>query len=187
MAEAAKKKSKMDTQAMMEVYRKLGTPGAPHKRLAKLAGTWTTRTKAWMEAHKPPMEGTGVCEQKMILDGRYLQQEYTGEMMGSPLTGINVLGYDNHSKKYVSTWIDSMSTGIYYFEGTASADGKTITQECSYDDPIRGPMEWRSVTRIVNDDTLEYEMFLTPKGGKEERMMEMTVLRKQRLKSARAA
>lgn len=187
MAEAAKKKSKVGTQAMMEVYRKLGTPGAPHKKLAKLEGAWSTKTRAWMDPDKPPMEGTGTCKQKMVLDGRYLQQEYKGKMMGSPFTGINLIGYDNHTKKYMSTWIDSMSTGIYYFEGTASADGKTITQECSYDDPVRGPMVWRSVTKIVNANTVQYEMYLTPKGGKEEKMMEMTVTRKRLSKSARAA
>ncbi len=178
MAKKEKQEGKMDPQAMMEVYKKLGTPSAPHKMLAKLAGTWTTRTKAWMEPDKPPMEGTGTCKQKMVLDGRYLQQEYKGKMMGSPFTGINLIGYDNHTKKYVSTWIDSMSTGIYYFEGTASANGKTITQKCSYDDPVRGPMVWRSVTKIVNDNTISYEMYLTPKGGKEDKMMEMTVTRK---------
>jgi len=179
MAKEKKQEGKMDMQAMMDVYKKLGTPGAPHKVLASMAGSWNTKTKAWMEPNKPPMESTGTCEQKMLLGGRYLQQEYNGEMMGSPFTGINLIGYDNHTKKYVSTWIDSMSTGIYYFEGTASADGKTITQESSYDDPVRGPMVWRSVTRIVDDNTLEYEMYLTPKGGKKEKMMEMTVTRKR--------
>ncbi len=179
MAKQKKQKGKMDMQAMMEVYKKVGTPGTPHKVLASLAGSWDTKTRAWMEPDKPPMEGTGTCEQKMLLDGRYLQQEYTGEMMGSPFTGINLIGYDNHTKKYVSTWIDSMSTGIYYFEGTASRDGKTITQESSYDDPVRGPTVWRSVTRIVDDNTLRYEMYLTSKGGKKEKMMEMTVTRKR--------
>lgn len=72
-----------------------------------------------------------------------------------------------------------MSTGIYYFEGTASANGKTITQESSYDDPVKGPTVWRSVTRIKDDNTLEYEMFLIPKRGKEEKVMEMTVTRKE--------
>ena len=178
MAKEKKQEGKMDMQAMMDVYKKVGTPGGPHKVLASMAGSWTTKTRAWMEPDKPPMEGTGTCEQKMLLDGRYLLQEYTGEMMGSPFTGINLIGYDNHTKKYVSIWVDSMSTGIYYFEGTASADGKIITQENSYDDPVRGPTVWRSVTRIVNDNILEYEMYLSSKGGKEEKMMEMTVTRK---------
>ncbi len=179
MAKEKTPKDKMDMQAMMEVYKKVGTPGDPHKRLASMVGSWTTKTKAWMEPDKPPMEGQGTCEQKMLLDGRYLQQEYTGDMMGEPFTGINLIGYDNHTKKYVSTWIDSMSTGIYYFEGTASPDGKTITQESRYDDPVRGPTTWQSITRIVDDNTLEYEMYLTSKGGKKEKMMEMTVTRKR--------
>jgi hypothetical protein len=181
MSEAAKKESKMDMQAMMEVYEKLAIPGAPHKGLAKLVGSWTTKTRAWCPTgpDNSPMESTGTCEQKMIFGGRYLKQEYSGEMMGNPFDGINLIGFDNHTKKYVSIWIDSMSTGIYYFEGTAGGDGKTITQECSYDDPIKGPSVWRSVTRVVDDNTLEFEMYLTPKGGDEEKMMEMTATRKR--------
>lgn len=179
MAQEKKQEGKMDAQAMMEVYQELAVPTAPHKMLAKLVGEWTTKTRAWMEPDKPPMEGTGACKQTMLLGGRYLQQDYTGEMMGNSFTGINLIAYDNHTKKYVSTWVDSMSTGIYYFEGKASPDGKTITQECSYDDPVKGPAVWRSVTKFVDESTLDYVMYLTPKGGKEEKMMEMTASRKQ--------
>ncbi len=173
----AKKEEKMDMQAVMEIMKKVGTPGAPHKLLEKLEGSWITKSKGWMEPGKPPMESSGTCEQKMILGGHYLRQEYTGDMMGMPFTGINILGYNNHTKKYESIWIDSMNTAIYFFEGTAGRDGRTITQECRYDDPVRGPSVWRSVTRIKDDNTQEFEMFLTPKGKKEEKMMEMTVTR----------
>lgn len=177
---AAKKQAfKVDMESMMETYRKLAVPGAPHKLLASLAGSWVTRSRARTEPGKPPMESIGTCEQKMILGGHYLQQEYAGDMMGEPFTGINLIGYDNHTGKYVSTWVDSMSTGIYYFAGTASADGRTITQESYYDDPVRGPVVWRSVTRLVDDNTMEYEMYITPKGGKEELEMEMTVTRQR--------
>jgi hypothetical protein len=175
----AKQEGKIDMQRIMEIYKKAGTPGEPHKLLAKLEGSWTTKTRGWMEPDKPPFDSTGTCEQKMVLDGHYLQQVYTGDMMGLPFSGINLLGYDNHTGKYVSVWLDSMSTAIYYFVGSASADGRTITQECSYDDPVRGPSVWRSVTRIRDNNTLEFEMFITPKGGKEEKMMEMTVARKE--------
>ncbi len=175
----AKREEKMDMQAVMEIYKKAGTPGEPHKLLAKLEGSWITTSRGWMEPGKPPVVSTGTCEQKMILDGHYLRQEYTGDMMGQPFTGINIVGYNNHTKKYESIWIDSMSTAVYLFEGTASRDGRTITQECRYDDPVRGPSVWRSVTRIKDDNTQEFEMFITPKGKKEEKMMEMTVSRKE--------
>ena len=170
---------KTDMQAMMEVYKKLATPGAPHKVLAGMAGSWITKVKACMEPGKAPVESTGTCEQNMILGGRFLQQEFTGEMMGSPFTGIGITGYDNHTRKFVSTWMDSMGTAILFFEGTASTDGKTITQECRYDDPIKGPMRWRSVTRIVDDHTHVFEMYGTDKSGKEEKMMEITYNRKR--------
>ncbi len=179
MAKAKSKKGKMDMEAVMKIYRKVGTPGAPHQRLARMEGNWITKTTASMGPDNPPMESKGTCKQKMILDGRFLQQEYTGDMMGTTFKGINLIGYDNHTKKYVSIWIDSMSTAIYYFEGTASRNGKTITQVSRYDDPARGPMTWRSVTRIVDDNTVVYEMYNKPRGGKEEKEMEMTLTRKK--------
>lgn len=175
----ATKEGKLDMQAIMEIYKKVGTPGEPHKLFTKLEGSWTTKSRAWMEPDKPPMESIGVCEQKLILDGHYLEQVYTGDMMGAPFTGICLLGYNNHTKKHESIWIDSMSTAIYFFEGTASADGKTITQFCNYDDPVKGPSVWRSVTKIKDDNAQEFEMYITPKGGKEEKMMEMTVTRRE--------
>ena len=71
-----------------------------------------------------------------------------------------------------------MGTGIYFFEGAASADGKTITQKSRYDDPIKGPMTWRSVTKIMDENTHLFEMFSTDRSGKEEKMMEITYSRK---------
>jgi len=176
---AGNQEGKKDMQAMMDVYKKLGTPGVPHKLLANMAGSWTAKIKSWCEPDKPPMESTGACEQKMVLGGRFLHQEFTGEMMGSPFAGIGLNGYDNHTKKYVSTWMDSMGTAILFFEGTAGPDGKTVIQESRYDDPVKGPMKWRSVTRIVDDNTHVFEMYGTEKSGKEEKMMEITYTRKR--------
>lgn len=178
MAKDKKPEKHMDPQAMMDVYTKLATPGEPHKQLASLAGSWTTTTKSWMEPDKPPMESTGSCEQKMLLGGRFLQQECTGDMMGQPFTGIGVIGYDNHTKKYVSTWMDSMGTGIFSMEGTASADGKTISEKGQYDDPIEGRMKLRAVWKIADGNTEIFEMYGTGKRGKEMKMMEIAYTRK---------
>ncbi len=173
-----KEEGKMDMQAMIEVYAKLATPGVPHKLLASLEGSWNAKVKAWMEPNGPPMESEGISEQKMLLGGRFLHQEFTGQMMGNPFTGIGITGYDNHTKKYVSTWLDSMGTATLVFEGTGSADGKTVTQEARYDDPIKGPVKWRSVTRLVDENTFSFEMYEADKSGREEKMMEITYTRK---------
>lgn len=178
MATERKPKAKLDQQAVMELYRQLGTPGEAHKLLAKMEGSWNTRTRSWTEPDQPPEESTGFCEQKMILGGRFLQQECTGQMMGNKFTGIGVTGFDNHTRKYVSTWIDSMGTALYVFEGPVNPDGRSFTQRCRYDDPVKGPMEWRSECRLVDDNTMAFEMYGTVLGGKEEKMMEMTYTRK---------
>lgn len=178
MAEEKKQEGKMDMEAMMEVYQKLAVPGAHHKALASRAGAWETRNRYWMEPDKPPMESTGACERKMLLDGRYLQEDFTGEMMGSPFTGIGITGYDNYARKYVTAWMDSMSTGIYLFEGTAGEDGRTITLESHFDDPVKGPMKLPCVVKLVDDNTEVFEMYMTDKNGNEERC-ETVYTRKQ--------
>jgi Protein of unknown function (DUF1579) len=178
-AKEKKHEKQVDPQAMMEEYKKLSTPGEPHKLLASLAGSWTTKTKEWMEPGKPPMESTGSVEMKTLLDGRYLQQEFSAEMMGQPYSGVGTTGYDNLRKKYVSSWIDTMGTGIFLMEGTGSADGKTITLKGQHDEMGGGIMTHRAVWKIIDNDNQTFEMFGTHKGGKEMKMMEITYTRKQ--------
>lgn len=170
----------MDHQAMMEAYTKLATPGEPHKQLASQAGSWATKTKSWMEPDKPPMESTGACDNTVLLDGRFLQQKCTGDMMGQPFTGIGVHGYDNATRKYVTTWIDSMGTGIFFMEGTGSADGKTVTLNGSHPDPMGGVMKHRAVWTFVDPNTQIFEMYGSgTQHGDEMKMMEITYKRKQ--------
>ena len=73
MATERKPEGKMDQEAVMDVYRKIGTPGKEHNLLSRMAGRWKTVTRSWNEPGKPPEESAGICEQKMILGGRFLQ------------------------------------------------------------------------------------------------------------------
>jgi hypothetical protein len=178
VAKEKKQEAKMDQQAMMEMYQKLATPGEPHKQLASLAGSWTTQTKEWMEPGKPPTESAGTCDFKMLLDGRFLQQEFTSEMMGQPFSGVGISAYDNLRKRYVTAWIDTMGTGIFMMEGTASADGKTITLRGQHDEPGGGHMMHRAVWKIVDGNTQTFDMYGTHKHGKEMKMLEIAYTRK---------
>jgi len=178
MAKGKKTEKPMDPQAMMEVYTKLAAPGEQHKQLASLAGSWTTKTKEWMEPNKPPVESTGSAEMKILLDGRFLQQELTGQMMGQPFSGIEITAYDNLLKRYVTSWMSTMGTGIFTMEGTASTDGKTITLKGQHAEPGGGYMKHRAIWKIVDSNTQTFDMYGTYPGGKEWKMMEMTYTRK---------
>jgi len=178
LAKDKKGEKPMDQQAMMELWKKLAMPGEPHKLFAGLAGNWTTTTKEWMEPGKPPTESTGTAEMKMLLDGRFLYQEYNSQMMGQPFSGIGIDAYDNMTKKYVTAWIDSMGTGIFMMEGTASADGKTITLKGSHPEPGGGKMTHRAVWKIVDNNSQTFDMYGAHHGGKETKMLEITYTRK---------
>ena len=174
-----RREGKMNMQEMMEMLKTLGTPGAPHKLLAGTEGSWAAQVKTWIDPTKQSIYSTGTAERRMILDGRFLREEITSNVMGIVFNGIGFTGYDNSTKKYVSAWMDSSSTGIHFFEGIASEDGKTITLESPYyDDPIRGPIKWHSVARIVAENSFLFELYSVDKKGKEEKMMEVTYTRK---------
>ncbi len=178
LAKDKKAEKPMDKEAMMELWKKLAVPGEPHKLFASLAGNWTTTTKEWMEPGKPPTESTGTADMKMLLDGRFLYQEYNGQMMGQPFSGIGIDAYDNMSKKYVTAWMDSMGTGIFLMEGTASADGKTITLKGSHPEPGGGKMTHRAIWKIVDSNTQTFEMYGAHGNAKEMKMMEIVYNRK---------
>jgi hypothetical protein len=165
---------------MMKAWAAYMTPGEPHARLAKLAGSWTTRTKSWMDPSQPPEETTGSCELRMVLGGRYLEQRFEGSMMGQPFSGIGYTGYDNIKKKYEGYWIDSGGTGMFIMSGTRDAAAKKTTYTGSMLDPATGKkVAMKSVDTEVDDDHFNFEMWASGPDGKMAKVMEMTYTRKK--------
>lgn len=165
---------------MMKSWVAYATPGAPHKALEGLAGSWTVATKYWMAPGAPPIEAAGTSENKMILGGRYLEQRYESTMMGQPFSGIGVTGYDNYKKRFVGSWVDSMGTGILTNSGTADKTGKKITFWGSMDDPHeKRTMKAKSVVTIVDADHHTYEAWHALPDGKMTKDLEIHYTRKK--------
>ena len=167
-----------EQMAEMEAYMKAGTPGAPHEALSSTTGSYDLMIKSWQEPGGPAMEETGTATRTMGLNGRVLMEDVTASMMGMTFTGRGMMGYDNVSGKYWSTWTDSMSTGLMVSEGTCDAH-----QACSFtgswNDPIKkGPVTMRMTTRWTSPTTQIFEMHGPGKDGKEMKMMEMTYTKK---------
>ena len=100
---AAEKAPSAEQQAMIDAWKKAGEVGPAHGRLKAMAGNFDTTTRVRMKPGAPPQESKGKSEHKLVFDGRFLQQEFKGSMMGQPFTGIGVTGYDNTRKKYVGS------------------------------------------------------------------------------------
>ncbi|HET6202340.1 MAG TPA: DUF1579 domain-containing protein [Planctomycetota bacterium] len=164
---------------MMAAWKKAGAVNENHRLLEPLAGEWTETTKMYMDPSAPPMESTGTYSGRMIFGGRFLAMEHRGKMMEEPMEGRMTLGYDNLKKRYVSTWIDSMSTGIYVSEGTYDAGTKTLTLTGEMDDPMTGgKTKYRGVWRVGEKDRTYFEWYDT-REGKETKSWETVYTRKK--------
>lgn len=160
-----------EMQAMMEAFEKAGTPGEPHELLAKTAGTWKVTMKMWMEPGAEPTVNDGTAVREMIMDGRYLEERFTGTVMGQLFNGRGVTGYNNITGKYWGTWIDSMSTGVMVSEG--EREGDTMVFIGTYSDPMGGPpVKMRMVSTMEGDDKEVVEMYESH-GGEEAKTMEL--------------
>lgn len=179
---AADKGQAMDPKMMetMKKYQAAGTPGEPHKVLSNLAGKWKTSSKMWHKPDAPAETSKGTANFKMILGGRWLQQEFKGTAMGQPYQGMGLVGYDNVKGKYESTWYDSMSTGLMTAEGDYNPATKTLTDKGSASCPISADktQEFRSDWQMVDKNKMVFSMFgAAPEGGPEFKMMEITYTR----------
>lgn len=167
-------------QAEMEAMMKAATPGDAHKKLNAMAGTFNADVKMWMQPGAPPAGGAGVAENSWALDGRFLEQHFTGNFMGMPFTGMGFTGYDNIKKKYVGAWMDTMTTSMMISSGTANADGKSYTFTSTMDDPMTGKSSpVKETVTIVDDDHHTLEMWGAAPDGKMFKMMEIAYTRKK--------
>ena len=164
-------------QAEMEAYMKAGAIGQQHEMMANQVGTFDVAIKSWMDPATPPVESKGVAIRTLHMGGRILHEEFQGDMMGTPFTGLSRGGYDNVSGKWWSTWTDSMSTGIMLSEGDCD-ESHTCTYIGTYNDPVKGgPVTNRYVVKSISPDEQYFEMFGPGHDGNEVKMMEMVYTR----------
>lgn len=149
-----------------------------HEELAKWVGKYDTVTKVWQEGGEA-MESKGTAEFEAVMDGRYIKQDFKGEMMGQNFTGTGFTGYDSAAKKFESVWMDSMGTSITYFAGTSKDGGKTIESKGDMSDMEGGVMKVRMTTETKSADVYVMTMYGTMKDGKEHKFLEVTYTRKK--------
>lgn len=166
-------------KAAMEMMAKAAAVGPEHKKLEPMAGTFTTTVTSWMAPGKPPAVSKGTSTNTFILGGRFLQQTFEGNFMGQPFHGLGYTGYDNIKKKYVGSWMDSMSTGMMLSSG--SMDGANSWKFTgTMGDPMSGkdsPVE-EKVT-VVDKDHHTFEMWSPGPDGKMFKVMEIKYARKK--------
>jgi hypothetical protein len=191
--DAAKPKdASMDEAAMMAMYMEMAQPGEDHKIIQQFAGQWQAEMQMWMDpAQKEPRVSKGTLEVTPLHGGRYVRGEFKGtfdmpgpdgKMQSMPFTGTMLWGYNNVEKRYESTWMDSMSTGIMMSTGQASADGKSVESRAEFRMP--GPdgkmatYKQRELVTMHSPDRYTMQMWHSgPMHEGEMKVMEITYTR----------
>ncbi|PRD40992.1 hypothetical protein C5748_23700 [Phyllobacterium phragmitis] len=148
-------------------------PQKEHHWLQQLVGEWTCE----MDAHTQCPEGSDAeasgaessgeegstsatwTESVRSLHGLWVVGEGKGEMpQVGPVTTILTIGYDPHKKRYVGTWIGSMMTYLWIYDGWLDETGKVLTLEAEGPDfTTEGKMaKYRDIITIKDND---YRLF----------------------------
>lgn len=124
-----------------------------HRWLQKLVGEWTMEGEAW-EPGKPLVKSSGSESVRSVGDIWVLGEGQVEGHGDSPATTMITLGYDPQRERFVGTWVGSMMTQLWVYEGTLDATGRVLTLE------TEGPSmagdgklgKYRDVIEVVSDD-----------------------------------
>lgn len=102
-------------------------PQKEHEWLNKLLGDWTYEMDCSMGTDQAPSKTTGF-ESVRSIGGLWVVAE--GEIKSpdaEPALTMMTLGYDPNLKRYVGTWVGSMMTHMWIYNGELDASGKVLT------------------------------------------------------------
>jgi hypothetical protein len=138
-------------------------PGPEHELLKKDVGTWDATVEMTMAPGAAPTVSKGT-EVVTMLGGFWQLSEFKSELMGQPFEGRGTVGFDPAKKKYVGTWVDTMTPGYATVEGTYDAATKTLTATMDGPGPTGERVQMKETTEWKADGTRVFTMH-GPDGG----------------------
>jgi Protein of unknown function (DUF1579) len=127
-------------------------PQKEHQWLQKLVGEWTSEGEAAMEPGKPP-ERWKATESVRSLGGLWVLAEGQSEMPGGgTATTLMTLGYDPQKQRYVGTFVGSMMTHLWVYNGALDAAGTVLTLDTEGPDMTGKMAKFKDVIELKNDD-----------------------------------
>lgn len=170
---------KPDSAAVAKAWEAYMTPSKAHEMLAKDNGTWTSELTFWSPDDPKEMKSTSTVTYKMIMDGRYQESNYSGNMWGMPFEGKATVAYDNATEEFISSWIDNMGTGMFITRGKYDEASKTMTLYGNMVDPVtKKEKRIKEIITYIDADNQKMEMF-DVENGKEFKSMQVISKRKK--------
>jgi hypothetical protein len=157
------------------------SPGAPseiHERMSKRAGEYETVSKLTLPDGKA-MESKGTAKLTAVLGGRFLQEESTGTMLGNPVSGLKLVGYNDAADQFEAVWMYTGSTAMMTMTGKAKEDNKSVEFSATVPGPKDQKMKFTIVYRFADADRFTVELTARSEDGSKGPTMETTYTRKK--------
>lgn len=125
-----------------------------HEWLTRLVGKWRVEGEANMGPDQPPEEFEST-ETVRSIGGLWTMSEQHGTMPGgAQMIMIATLGYDPSKGRYVGTFIASMMTQLWVYEGTLDAAQKALTLDTEGPNMMAGGKmaKFRDIIAFQDDD-----------------------------------
>jgi hypothetical protein len=156
-------------------------PQKEHQWLQKFVGEWVLEGEAEMGPGQPPEKFTGT-ESVRSLDGLWFLAEGQGQMPGGgAATTMMTLGYDPQKKRYVGTWIESMMTHLWVYDGELDAAERVLTLDSEGPSmAAEGKMaKYKDVIEFKSDDHRVLTSHMLGDDGKWQQFMTANYRRKK--------
>ena len=112
-----------DTQQQM----KKPEPQKEHDWLKQLLGEWTFEGEAMMGPDAPAEKFRGIERVRSIGDLWFLSEGEGAMPDGGASVTLATLGYDPQKKRFVGTFIGSMMTNLWVYDGSLDASERVLT------------------------------------------------------------
>lgn len=152
-------------------------PGAGQKLLAQFTGNWSV-VNTFYPAKGEPRVSKGTCKQYMIMDGKFLESDFTFfSADGKKSTGRGISGFDSKTNRFTTVWFDSRRTEMSIRQSDGTFDGKNIVlwSALNPDDPGRKTVARGHLEK--NGHVLVYAHYLIGPDKKERMMFQMLMTR----------
>ncbi|HXK12657.1 MAG TPA: DUF1579 domain-containing protein [Vicinamibacteria bacterium] len=133
-------------------------PGPEHEMLKKDVGTWDATVESFMAPGAPATVSKGT-ETVTMMGGFWQLTEFKSEMMGQPFEGRGTTGYDPAKKKFVGTWVDTMTPSYYTVEATYDAAKRTMSTVMEGPDPSGQVGRTKATTEWKDADNRVFTMY----------------------------
>ena len=137
----------------------LPKPGPEHEVLKQDVGTWDAVVEM-LEPGKPPVVSKGTETVSLMTGGLWTMTDFKSTIMNAPFQGHGQNGFDPSKKKYVTSWVDSMSPGIILGEYNYDAKTKTMKGAMEGPDMTGKVVKMTQTTEWKDADTRVFTMFM---------------------------